>query len=492
MAKEEKGIRRNEIIKELVRSSHGNLTSYIDAAQQAAREDPEFTARLIAWNHEHGEVRDSKVALPVITVEEFSDKELAENSAAHLALLSPRDLNRALDFAKAIRVAPRAWKHWLRPMVEGYLRAREKNWAWWERTVLTHRKHMKSLYARWHVKPSTPAQAILFDRKYPRGTVFADIKRLAKMEASEAARVIVERKVPFLVAVGAMGEKAKDTKFVSALIDSMSPAEVMNNTKLLEKLGVKTVPELRAAFEAALKRTTESRKGKVGSLKAAKAAEMVTDRKVKEQLLGVQDKKVKAMGVKGRWLVLGDKSGSMERSIEISRLVASTLAAVAEEVHLVFFDVSPTYYPVSGKSYDQILETTKRVVANGGTSIGCGLASIMARGIEVDGIAIVSDAQENTPPFFAEVYQEYSKRIGKEVPIYLYRCEVGSVGWADHDVAKQGLAIEEFDLRGQVVDRYSLPNLVQTMRTNKYSLADEIMETPLLKLEEALKQRKVA
>jgi len=35
------------------------------------------------------------------------------------------------------------------------------------------------------------------------------------------------------------------------------------------------------------------------------------------------------------------------------------------------------------------------------------------------------------------------------------------------------------------VDFYSLPNLVQTMRTNRYSLIEEIMETPLLTLEQA-------
>jgi hypothetical protein len=38
-------------------------------------------------------------------------------------------------------------------------------------------------------------------------------------------------------------------------------------------------------------------------------------------------------------------------------------------------------------------------------------------------------------------------------------------------------------------DYYSIPNMVQTMRTNRYSLIDEIMEVPLLKINDVLKLR---
>ena len=60
--------------------------------------------------------------------------------------------------------------------------------------------------------------------------------------------------------------------------------------------------------------------------------------------------------------------------------------------------------------------------------------------------------------------------------------------WGDQDLAKTmkdaGLSLQEFDCTG-VVDYYSLPNLIATMRTNQYSLADEILATPLLTLKEA-------
>lgn len=476
---------RNRLVTELARSAHGKLEEYWVGLPSADR-DPEFFSRLIAWNHAKGEVRDSKAALPVIGLRSkaiLADSELAENCAAHLALLSPRDLDRALDFAKASGVAPSAWKHWLRPTVEGYLRTREAVAEWWDRTVITHRRAVKSLYARWHVKPGPRAQAVLFERRYPRGSIFSTVARLPKMTTTEAAQAVVKRKLPFLIVVGAMGEKAKETRFVSALIDSMSPAEVVNNTAMLEKLGVKTVPELRAAFEAALKRAAESKKGRLGSMKAAKAAESVKDEKLKNKLRGIQDKKTKAMTVKGRWLVLGDKSGSMSRSIEVAREVAASLASVAEEVHLVFFDVMPTYYPVTGKTIEEIRQVTKRISSYGGTSIGCGLASMLMRKIEVDGIAIVSDGGENNDPRFWDVYRQYSGMIGREVPVYFYKVS------GDPDALSGTRGMPTFDLRGVPVDHYSIPNLVQSMRVNPYSLVDEIMETPLLKLKDALKRK---
>jgi hypothetical protein len=47
--------------------------------------------------------------------------------------------------------------------------------------------------------------------------------------------------------------------------------------------------------------------------------------------------------------------------------------------------------------------------------------------------------------------------------------------------------MQTFDLRDGKTDYYSIPNLVQTMRSNQYSLVDEIMATPLLSLSEVLK-----
>ena len=223
----------------------------------------------------------------------------------------------------------------------------------------------------------------------------------------------------------------------------------------------------------------------------SKAAEAVTDNKLKKKIQETQEQVLtSAKGVEGNWLVLGDKSGSMAEAIETSRYVAATLAKMVRgKVLLVFFDTAPRSIEVTGKTYDEITNETKYVNANGGTSIGCGLLAAIERKFEIDGIVVVSDAAENSAPAFVNVYGPLCESVGKSIPVYLYRVS-GRTSYADLDLSNsmraKGYDLQEFDLRGGT-DYYALPNIVSTMRSNRYSLADEIMETPLLTLSEVFR-----
>lgn len=486
---------QQQVIAELTKSPHGDYDQYLQVGLKAARDMAAFFAHLLAWNQTNGQIRDAKVALPVIQLATLRGiplnekvRVLRENALAHLALQSPRDLVKACKWAKG-----KLGGHHLGDMVKRYLRTREKNAAWWDRTVLAHRAGMHDLYAMFRVKPSPRAQRILFERDYPSSSVFAVLRDVGKLIAAgqhaEAAGLIVEAKLDYKAVVGVLGKKA-DPAIGMALIERMSATELVTATKMLEGIGLNTDPAMRAAYQEKLKEVSKS---KANTLKAGKAAQVVGG-KVGEQLKGAQERAIDNLGkVDGRWLVLGDCSASMGVAIEQARQVASILARVAESVHLVFFNTSPVKVDVTGKTYDEIKAITALVEAGGGTSIGCGLDMVKAMQIEVDGIAIISDAQENSTPWFYRVYQDYCAQIGKVVPVYLYRCNMGSQGWADHDLARTmkdaKLDMQEFDLRGRV-DSYSLPNLVATMRSNKYSLVDEIMGTALLTLDGVFRQNR--
>ena len=149
------------------------------------------------------------------------------------------------------------------------------------------------------------------------------------------------------------------------------------------------------------------------------------------------------------------------------------------QVHLIFFNTSPTHFEVTGKSYDEILKTTKRIIANGGTSVGCGLQYVLDEKIDVDGIAVVSDGGENTTPYFGNVYQQYVKKMDHTPTVYLYLTEGDSDVFSSR-CTTDGIDVQKFDLRRKTLDLYSLPNLVGTMRTSRYSLVNEIMDTPFL------------
>jgi len=490
----ERGLTKNQVVTELTKSPHGALAEYITIGRKITQEEPEFIAHLIAWNEKFGQIRDSKVALPIITLSVAGfNGELADNSLAHLALLDPRNLIRAIRFGKEIHTPNHGRA--IRRMAEKYLRAREAKRGWWDRTSLQHRGSMKELYALNSIKPGGQYEnVVLFGRTLegakmplPKGSVFEAVARLKSMASDEAAGTILTKKIPFLVAVGALGKRISEPDMVLALINRMTAAEIVTNTKMLERLGVKTNPALRSAYEEGLKRVAES---KDLSFKATRAAEAIDDEGLKAKLQAAQDKQIQRLGgIEGNWLVLGDKSSSMQEAIEGSKVLAATLARMVKgKVHLVFFDTSPRYVEATGKEYDKLIEETKHVRANGATSIGCGLMYALEKGIEVDGIAVVSDGAENSAPMFGPTYRAYCEKVGKTVPVYLYwaKCYQPSPYNNNPDalatnMESLGLDLQVFDLRGGF-DYYSLPNIAQTMKTQRYGLVEQIMETPLLRL----------
>src|SRR5262245_54388333 len=119
----EQGLTPQRVIAELTRSPHGELSAYAPIAKQAVAQDPAFFAHLIAWNHVHGQVRDAKLALPVLALQPslLHEPVLVDNALAHLASLDPRNLLRALRFALAPQVVAPGLKRQLRRLVERYL-----------------------------------------------------------------------------------------------------------------------------------------------------------------------------------------------------------------------------------------------------------------------------------------------------------------------------------------------------------------------------------
>lgn len=480
----EQGFNKNAAISALTRSPHGDLAQYAPIGVDAAAREPEFFSRLIAWNDRKGQIRDAKVALPVLALTAagvMQDAELRENALAHIVRLDPRNLVRALRFAKSQPVHQRRR---LARTVEQYLREREANPGRFERTALQHRGSLKELYALLHIKPGEYAQKILFDGA--KVGVFADVARLKDMDPMEAAGVIMRKRIPFLTAQGALGAKMKDPAVVQALIGAMSATELVTNTKMLERLGVKTNPALRATFEAGLQKVADSGQATLKTTRAADAVGGATG----EKLRGAQEKQIDKIAVEGDWAILADCSPSMKNSLDVGRKIADFLARAAKgRVHLVWFNDQPRYFDVTGKAFDEIVELTKRIVTGGGTNIGCGLDYLLQKKIEVDGIAVVSDGGDGARGFFSQVHKKYEALLGKDLPVYFYRL-AGDPDTFSGQVAADGIQMTKFDLTGGV-DYYSLPNIVATMRTNRYSLVDEIMATPLLKLSDVFRSNVV-
>lgn len=545
---------KKRIIAALAQSPHGNLKEYLEVGVEAAQLDPDFFAHLLAWNHVKGSVRDAKVALPIIALKcldyvvsptEWSDakKIFAENALAHIADLRPREFKRAIEFGWDIGAPTRMLKR----LTIRYLRDLEANrWAW-EATALRHKQPIRWLYAQAQI-PVRQSESAIFDRYRTmaksidhegtknhvtdRGEVphrFRVFALLPSLSPIEIGAMIDKYKLPFLNVRGALGKKAAEPDVVMALMARMSPSELVTNMKWLKRVGVEKVPALRAMLEKALEKAGKAPKTRSfkisASLKTTKAAEVLEDGEddvLAGKLRVLQEKQLQhvqeANGVEGDWLVLADKSGSMEKAMATARMVAGTLSRLVKgNVYLVFFDTTPRPYDVTGKTLEEINAITATLTAQGGTSIGVGLQALIERKLVVNGIAIVSDGCENSHrqarhtnnygPQFAETYPKYVKALGIIEPtVYFYQMETSFPAeilrqyplfkleeQARYEIEDflgsskfAGIDIQTFDLRKKTVDYHSVAELVSTMRVGRFQLLDEINGVGLRTLDEVL------
>lgn len=506
----ETGITREAILNELSRSAHGKLGEYFPIINPATKVDPEFVAHLIAWDFINGQVKDSKLAIPVLTLQEheFPD-ELVENSLAHLMLQPPREILKALKFACELGVMARR-QHGLDKAIRSYLQNKESEPGKWSRLAIRHRRSLKSLYALTRCPMPQWGSVALFGwykdsngnkvyAPYPAGSVFADIANLHQMEPTAVAATIQKWHLSPLIVSGAMtGAKSKqeDSAVVQATMNQMSDTEVVTRAASLERKGLSRDLSLKETFRKKISKATKSSKA---TLKTSVAAEQIEDESLKTMLKELQERQIQAQkdvgrGIDGNWLVIADKSQSQEAAIEISKHVAAAIAKfVTGRIWLAFCDTGCAGAEVTGLSLEQIKEGTRFMRASGSTSYGIGLAWAFQDQFNLDGVVIVGDGGENNPPFFHTAHLEWKRYREKDLPVYFYQTYVapqyamtsgGNPQLFENFMRQAGIPVNKYDLTHGAVDYYSLPNLVQQMNANKFSVVDKIMACPLLTFEQ--------
>lgn len=472
---------QNRMLSSLLKIEHGNLGNYVSEALPTAEEEPGLFAHAMVWNQKNGRVRDSKIAFPTIALrtEAMEDTELAENAVACLASLDPRQLVKAYNFNKELSAQGKVVRHKRRRMLEGmlkrYLEVREGNKHWWNASVLRNREAMLTLYAVSHKKPAPFAQKILFEKDYPKGSAFAALKNLRTMDTLEAASQIMKHKIPITVAAGA-GVKLDDKDVLLALINNMTANELITASGQLSRLKSWSIPVVKDAYAEATKKASKDTRANV--LKASKAAK--TSKVPVKELAKIKEAATESLRkIEGDWLVLADRSPSMAHSIEAGKQLAALLAHRVEgKVYLVFFDAQPLAYEVQGKSLDEIEEMTKHLSTGSATSIGCGLRWLRTKKKDVDGIVVISDGEHNTAPAFTS---EYVKLL-TEPAVYFIEMEGGWDNFTDQ-LNSAGIPFTHFGVRGGF-DYYSMVNVVNVLKPQTYGFLSEVMETPLLTLDQ--------
>lgn len=481
---------KNKLIQQILKMPHGDLKNYVETLP-IAKQDIDLFAHFIAWDNKKGKIRDIKAALPIIALRTFSknDGTYAENALAALLTLSPRDLVKAYRFSKQLTVLGNnitgGWRQALQAGIQKYLEIREENTKWWDAAVVRNRKAMIELYTISHKKPSERAQKILFEKVYPKNSVFEAIKNLKDMEELKAASVILKHKLPMSIVLGA-GIKIKDNEnLLLSMVENMTGNEILNSTNTLKELGAFNFRSVQASYDLAIEKAkTDTR---VNVFKASKAVEKV-DKKQADKLITIQRAQAKTLTkINANVLVLADCSGSMNVSLDLGRKIAGVVSSqVTGKLSLVFFNETPRFFDVTGKTYDEINTATKSVVIRGQTSVGCGLQYLLDKKEVIDLIIIISDGGDNYRPLFHDVYKKYAETLLCAPPIYFFRV-AGDPDTLSFYCKQQNISIEKFEVDA-TFDYYALPQILSTIKNSRYDLLNEILDTPLLQLDNSLKQ----
>lgn len=463
---------RLEMLNSLLTTPHRKLEQVAEIHKLIVELDPLFYGHLAVWYQRNGDVRDHKE----VFVAHLLTSNLTEHRDAGFILLQelpPYQVARVVDFMKQHRnKMPRS----ARTAVQRYLKMRENNVVLFDRAALRGRRAMKHLYASLHIKPSERANAILFRDQPPVGSLADVLKQLAKAEsAAEQARLIVEFKLPYAIAIGAV--KQLTPTVLVALINSMTPQEVINNLKSLKAKGAMDHLEVKALIDAKLDEATKS--VRVAAFKAQIAADAADlDADTLARLEKVTNEQVKRRGVITRPTALFvDKSGSMENAIELGKRLATLISGITQADLFVYaFDTIP--YPVTaqGKELTDWERAFQHIKAGGSTSIGCALEAMRKKRQIVDQIIIVTDEGENAAPYFGEVYKTYCRELAVMPNVVIVRVG-GYCTWLEKQLKGQQAPVETFTFAG---DYYSLPNLVPLLtRPSRLELLMEILDTAL-------------
>lgn len=467
----ERDIRLN-ILNSLLTTPHREVEKVVALHKEMIEQDPLFYGHLATWYNNTGEVRDHKevfiAALITSDMEEHRDA-----GFVLLKQLPPYQVARVVtDVKKFFKKVPRC----LTTAVKQYLREREANDAWFDKSIIRGKKAIKGLYAGLHIKPSKRADDILFKDNPPEGSAAYFIKILSQTKDAEAqARLIVENKIPYPVAVGAISEMSPAV--LVALIDVMTPQEIINNLGSLKKQGVMDNADIKGMIDAKIKSAVKD--GRVSGTKAQVAADAAgVNKETREQLEEVTNKKMRAKGtIKRPTALLVDKSSSLQIAIDTGIQIGALVGGIMDaDLYVYAFDSMPYEIKAAGDNVTDWQKAFKGIRASGTTSVGSGIAALERNKQFVEQIVIVTDEGENASPYSGTAYQSYCDTMKVKPDVVIIR--VGRTCQSTQNRLTQvGANFETFDFNG---DYYSLPNLIPMLQAkSRIDLLMEIMEVPL-------------
>ncbi len=471
------------IINALLTTPHRELGPFVPLFRDVHERDPLFFVRLAAWYFDNGSIHDLKqLFIAFLSTSKFSD-DFRETGQALLLKLPPYQVERVTKIVKGHEsggkyvegiagTVPRSFK----TTVEQYLAQREADHESFDSAVLHARKSLKTLYASLRIKPGPYAQRVLFDNDPPETSRLHVLKQLAKTDnPGEQARLIAANKIPYRVAVATI--KTVTPSVLVALINAMTPQEVINNMASLKTRGAMDNEDLRKMIESKLEAAkSDTRVSALKTREAIKSAGL--DEAMAKKVESVGDVQIKAKGKITRPTALYvDKSSSMTQAIELGKQIASVIAPICQNDLFVYaFDTMAYKITAKGNELSDWEKAFKGINPAGSTSCGVCLDAMMRANEVVEQIVMVTDQEENTPPFMVNALQAYFEKFNIMPDVLFVNVGRQSSQLFDQLTAR-GIMAENYVFNG---DYYSLPNLIPIISGgSRLELLQEIMSYPL-------------
>jgi hypothetical protein len=477
---------RLDILNTLLTTPHRRLELVWPVHEDLAGKDPRFYVHLAAWYFDKGEVRDHKEAFIVaLALSSFPGHRAV--GLALLRQLPPYQVTRVVDFISGrkaqrrqeavadvglFRSVPRS----LKTEVTRYLREREANPEWFDSTALVARKALKRLYALLHVRPGDRAQKVLFERCPPSDSRLAALRALAVAATpAEQAQAIRAHRLPYRVAAALLRDFSPEV--VRALVETMSPQELINSLGALKRRG--------ALDDAAVAELVEHKlaaargDNRVSAYKAEVAARAAgASGELADSLREVTASRLKARGtVRRSTALLLDRSGSMTVALEVGKRLGEMISSVcAAELYCYVFDTAALAIRPEGRTLAAWESALAGIGPGGGTSIGVGVDALRRSGQRVEQLVLVTDEDENTAPLFHDAYEAYARELNVRPAVTIIR--VGqAVDRIEKACKQRGIAVSVFRFEG---DYYALPNVLPLLgQPSQMELLMEIAEYPL-------------
>jgi hypothetical protein len=444
---------RLAILNALLRTPHRDVAPHIPLFRHVHERDPLFFGSLAAWYFKNGSVHDLKQLFAAFMATSKFSEEYRSAGIAMITELPPYQVERVVALIKGHEeggkfvegIAPSVPRS-VRTAIEEYLYEREKNHQQFDNVVLHARKSLKTLYASLRIKPGDYAQKVLFENDPPETSRLCVLKKLARTDNPiEQARLIVENKIPYRVAVSSL--KQVTPALLVALVNAMTPQEVINNLASLKKRGAMDNKDLRQLIE--------------GKLKEAEG-----------------DKQIKSKAkIKRPTAIFVDKSGSMQQAIEVGKQLSAIVAPICD-ADLFVYAFDTIAYPIvaKGTELSDWERAFKGIKAYGGTSCGVAMDMMRRKKQLVEQLILITDQGENARPYLHETMTAYHQEMGVLPTVMIL-----NVGWVspvvEASLTRNNIEWDVYTFNG---DYYSLPSLLPMLAGGtRLELLMEILAYPL-------------